>query len=106
MASINIKQLYKVSCRLCGMTKKSHVPGNFVCSECKKYCKQQLSGEELNIRQEELYHMIANGKHFNINTWTTENTFIAKIFSKVCNEEIVSNEQYLSVCRILKKGIK
>ena len=108
MASINLEQSYKTVCKYCGMVKKSLVPGNFVCGACKKFCEQQLSGEELVRRDLEVLSIIQNSKHFNHRTdWCTQDTFIAKIFKKIAYRTgHVSNQQYLSVKRIVKKENK
>ena len=103
MASINLEQSHKTVCKYCGLTKKSLVPDNFVCGSCKKFCEQQLSGAELKERDYEVSIMIAHMACSPLSE--TEQQFILKMYKKsVAAHESVSNEQYLAVKRILKKG--
>ena len=100
MASINLDQSYKTICKYCGLVKKSLVPGNFVCSSCKKFCKQQLSGEELLERDYNVSILISKSC---TKLSDTEHKFLLNVYKKaVSANENVSNEQYLSVKRILK----
>jgi len=101
---LQLDQSYKTSCKFCGLVKKSFVPGNFVCGACKKFCEQQLSEEELRKRNEELTELINNADDSKYAF--SEDLFICKICRLITNGYFVSNQQYLSVCRILKKEIK
>ena len=104
MAVIDLDKTYKTVCKYCGLVKQSKVPGNFVCKDCKKFCEQQLSGEELLVRNNELNELINNSDDSKYSF--SEDLFICKICRLITNGYFVSNQQYLSVCRILKKENK
>ena len=101
MPIIDLKNSYKTNCKFCGLVKKSSIPGNFVCKKCEIFCEQQLSGEELRKRNDEgaewlrpcSFMLTENEDLFLYNAW-----IIA-----VSETEFISNQQYLSVCRILKR---
>jgi hypothetical protein len=102
MTVINLDQSYKTVCKYCGLVKQSLVPGNFVCKDCKKFCEQQLSGEELDKRDREVFNLVVENRNVLFSLSITE--FISSIDLKLYNGINISNQQYLSVCRILKKG--
>ena len=104
MTSINLDQSYKTNCKYCGLVKKSLVPGNFVCGSCKKFCEQQLSGAELVERDYEVSMLISDNC---LTLFGTTAQFILNMYKiAVSANQNISNEQYLSVCRILKKENK
>jgi hypothetical protein len=101
MPIIDLKNSYRTSCKLCGVVKKSLVPGNFVCRKCEVFCEQQLSGEEFLTRHTVLCKMF---KDIKISLYSeSEETFLRILAAKLSSHIIISNQQYLSVCRILKK---
>jgi hypothetical protein len=104
MPTIDLENSYKTSCKYCGLVKKSLIPGNFVCNDCKKFCEQQLSGEELLERDREVFRMIEclDGPVV-AKIQNSERHFIECLLFRISDNESVSNQQYLSVCRILKK---
>jgi hypothetical protein len=100
MTSINLDQSYKTTCKYCGLVKKSLVPGNFVCGSCKKFCEQQLSGAELIERDDEVAKLIGYNC---LKIHDSESKFILKAFKAAHSPVMsISNQQYLSVIRILK----
>lgn len=116
MTILNLTNSYKNSCRLCGTVKKSSVPGNFVCEKCKVFCEQQLSGEELVVRDLEIWDILL-GKFSTMQEALLTNAMKLSlssseaIFLRVMADLVqfsnknISNQQYLSVCRILKRKI-
>lgn len=104
MASIDLKQSYKNVCKYCGLVKRSLVQGNFVCGECKNFCKQSLSERELKLRNFDVTVLINDSTQ----VWVdSEDIFMCKMCKiLVSGNQYISNEQYLSICRILKKEIK
>jgi hypothetical protein len=104
MAKLDLQQVHKTVCKYCGgKPKQSLVPSNFVCGACKKFCEQQLSGEELSKRDNEVFETLAEtGDDYSI----IENKFLQNLYDKLkfYNKDFhVSHQQYLSVCRILRK---
>lgn len=101
MTVIAVDKSYKTQCKYCGLVKKSLVPGNFVCGKCKKFCEQQLTGEELKDRDYKTSIMISRNC---LEKSETESKFLLNIFAiSVSHNKSLSNQQYLSVCRILKR---
>jgi hypothetical protein len=101
MPVIDLQQVHKTVCKYCGgKSKQSLVPANFVCGACKKFCEQQLSGEELSKRNDEVEDMINNSNE----TWSDiEDKFICNVCKIITSFKPLSHQQYLSVCRILRK---
>jgi hypothetical protein len=102
MPVIDLQQVHKTVCKYCGgKPKQSLVPANFVCGACKKFCEQQLSGEELDKRSLKIQGMLLESTKIINNQNVRE--FLTRIQTMLTTGQPVSNQQYLSVCRILRK---
>jgi len=99
MTTLDLKVSHKNSCRFCGKSKRSLIPESFVCGTCKSFIDQQLSEEEMVKRDFESIELMNK-----IEPSLSQQKFIDNVKASLHSFNHITNEQYLSLDRIYRKG--